>query len=360
MKVSFQEEGQVEIYKVKEKIERNKLNRDGLLREISSETLLSMYKNMVRTRSFDSKVKEMLNKGFSISEHSTLGQEAGPIGACSALEADDYILPYHRGWAWAIGKGMDPKYLLAELLGKKSGYCKGKAGPHLGSYELGILGRSGVQSAHLPIGVGVGLGIKYSSKKNVCIVFFGEGASNNGNFHEALNMASVWKVPVIYFCENNGYAIFSSAKDTTSVKDIGSRSIGYDMENYIIDGNDILAIYYTTAKAIERARAGEGPTLIETKTYRWEGHNPIDKIHYGGYRPKEEVDSWKERCPIRRLENDLIRINILNQEKVREIRSQAEKEMDLAEAFAVNSEYPTRDDFLSDIFCYTKIERAKK
>ncbi len=352
MKISFQEESQLEIYKIKEKIEKKKISREELLEKISKEKLLSMYRDMVRTRVFDDKVKEMLNKGFSISEHSTLGQEAGPIGACSALKSDDYILPYHRGWAWAIGKGMDPKYLLAELLGKKAGYNKGKAGPHLGSYELGILGRSGVQSAHIPIGTGVGLGIKYSGKKKVCIVFFGDGASNNGNFHEALNMASVWKVPVIYFCENNLYAIFSSAIDTTSTKNIGSRSIGYDMENFVIDGNDILSIYYATSKAVERAREGKGPTLIETKTYRWEGHNPgLDKIHYGGYRPKEEVDSWKEKCPINRLEKDLVKQDILNNEKVEEIRSKARKEMDIAEDFAVNSEYPTKEDYLSDVFC---------
>lgn len=351
MKISFNEESQVEIYQVKEKIEKKNIQRYDLIREISNETLLSMYRDMIRTRAFDDKIKTMLNRGYSISEHSTLGQEAGPVGACSTLNPDDYILPYHRGWAWAIGKGMDPKYLLAELLGKKTGYCKGKAGPHLGSYELGILGRSGVQAAHLPIGVGVGLGIKYTGKKNVCIVFFGDGASNSGSFHEALNMASIWKVPVIYFCENNSYAIFSSAKDTTSVKNIGSRSIGYDMENFVIDGNDILAIYYTTSQAVQKARSGEGPTLIETKTYRWEGHNPIDKIHYGGYRPKEEVDLWKKRCPIKRLENDLIKNNILDNEKIREIQLEAEKEMNLAEDFAVNSEYPTRDDFLTDVFC---------
>lgn len=351
MEVSFQEDAKLEIYKIREKIEKKEIERDKILGEISAKKLQSMYQNMVRTRAFDEKIKEMLNKGFSISEHSTLGQEAGPIGACSALKPEDYILPYHRGWAWAIGKGMNPKCILAELLGKKSGYCKGKAGPHLASYELGILGRSGVQSAHIPIGAGVGLGIKYSGKKNVCIVFFGDGASNNGNFHEGLNMASVWKVPVIYFCENNSYAIFSSAKDTTSAKNIGSRALGYDMENYILDGNDILAIYYATSQAIERARAGEGPTLIETKTYRWDGHNPIDKIHYGGYRPKEEVDSWKERCPIKRLEDDLIRVNILNKERVEEIRLKAKEEMDIAEDFAVNSEYPTKEDYFSDIFC---------
>jgi len=351
MKVSFHEENQVEIYKVKEEIEKEEIRRDELLSKIPAEKLLCMYKNMVRTRAFDNKVKEMLNKGFSISEHSTLGQEAGPIGACSALEPDDYILPYHRGWAWAIGKGMDPKYLLAELLGKKTGYCKGKAGPHLGSYELGILGRSGVQAAHIPIGAGVGLGIKYSGKRNVCVVFFGDGASNNGNFHEGLNMASVWKVPVIYFCENNSYAIFSSAKDTSSVENIGSRAIGYAMENFVIDGNDVLAIYYVTSQAIETARAGRGPALIETKTYRWDGHNPIDKIHYGGYRPKEEVDSWKKRCPIKRLESDLVKIGMLNEEEIDKIKSESEKEMDIAEEFAVNSEYPAREDYFTDIFC---------
>jgi len=350
VKVSFHGGSEIEIFKIKEKIDKEKYSRDDLVSKISPEKLLCMYKNMVRTRAFDDKIKAMLNRGFSISEHSTLGQEAGPIGACGALGTNDYIMPYHRGWAWAIGKGMDPKYLLAELLGKRTGYSKGKAAAHLGSYELGILGRSGVQSAHIPIGTGVGLGIKKLGKNNVCIVFFGDGASNNGNFHEGLNLASIWKVPVIFFCENNSYALFSSAKDTTSVENIGSRSVGYNIEGYVIDGNDVISIYYATSRAVARARAGEGPTLIETKTYRWDGHNPIDKIHYGGYRSKEEVDSWKEKCPIKLLEKDLININLLDKVKIEEIKLKTEKEMDIAEKFAIESEYPTKEEYLTDVF----------
>ena len=340
----------IEYLSVSRKHEKATISRDELMKEIPDDILMKMYRNMVRTRCIDEKIKEMINRGFGMSQHSTLGQEAGPVAACAALESQDYMLPYHRGWAWAFGKGMEPKYLLAELLGKKTGYMKGKGGPHFGCWELGILGRPGVQAAHIPVAAGVGLGIKKMEMDKVCIAFFGNGASNNGNFHEGLNLAGVWKVPVIYFCENNFYQITCNYEETTSCEDIGDRALAYDMPGYIIDGNDAAAIYYVTKKAVEHARKGGGPTLIETKTYRWEGHNVMDKGHLGGYRTLEERESWMEKCPIALLEREMKKLGLLSEEDVVRIKAEAVAEMDEAGEFAIESPYPDQEDYYTDVY----------
>lgn len=324
--------------------------RREALKEIPAEKLLGIFRDMVRTRALDEKINELLSQGHSIGQHPTTGQEAGPVAACAVLREGDYIMPYHRGWAWAIGKGMDPARLLAELLGKKTGYCRGKGGPHLADWDLGILGRSGVQGAHIPVAAGVGLSIKRLGQDRVCICFFGNGASNTGNFHEGLNLAAVWKVPVVFFCENNLYAIFSTAPETTAVTDLADRAGAYGMPGYIVDGNDAVAIYRAVRAAVERARAGGGPTLIESKTYRWSGHNPIDRIHYGGYRPKEEVDSWRERCPIRRLREDLLQTGLASPEQLDAVAEEAKREMERAAEAAVAAPYPEPSDYLEDVY----------
>ncbi|WP_306575538.1 thiamine pyrophosphate-dependent dehydrogenase E1 component subunit alpha [Anaerotruncus massiliensis (ex Togo et al. 2019)] len=329
---------------------RTERDRKKIMQGIPKETLRRMYVDMVRTRTLDEKIKEMLNRGFSISEHSTLGQEAGPIGACAALAESDYIMPYHRGWAWAIGKGMKPHILLAELLGKKTGYNRGKGGPHLGCYELGILGRPGVQAAHLPIAAGVGLSMRMQGLDRVCVAFFGNGASNNANFHEGLNLAGVWKAPVIYFCENNLYQITCTMEETTACEDIADRAVGYGMPGYIVDGNDAIAVYDVTRQAVERARAGKGPTLIETKTYRWEGHNPIDRNAMGGYRTLEEIEEWKQKCPIRLMEESLLEFGCLKEAEIAVIKADAVAEMEKAAQFAIESPYPEREEYYQDVY----------
>jgi pyruvate dehydrogenase E1 component alpha subunit len=326
------------------------ISRKEMMQEIGNELLLDIYRKMVRSRSFDEKIKEMLARGHKMSLHSSIGQEAGPVGACAALRDDDYIMPYHRGSAWAIGKGLEPKYIYAELEGKKTGYCKGKGGPHLGCYEKGVLGRSGVQGAHLSIAAGVGLAVKQEKSDKVVMTFFGNGASNTGNFHEGLNLAGVWKAPVIYFCENNLYQITCTMEETSSVEDIADRASGYGMPGYIVDGNDAVAVYYVAKKAVERARRGEGPTLIETKTYRWEGHNVMDVHHKGGYRSIEEIEEWKKKCPIALMERELKEIGLLTDADIEQIKAEAKSEMDEAMEYASSSPYPDREDYYTDVF----------
>jgi pyruvate dehydrogenase E1 component alpha subunit len=184
----------------------------------------------------------------------------------------------------------------------------------------------------------------------VCVCFFGNGASNTGNFHEGLNLASVWKAPIVYFCENNFYSIYSTIEETTAVEDIATRALGYNMPGYIIDGNDVALVYYVPKKAVESARSGLGPTLIETKTYRWIGHNPIDKIHSGVYRSAEEIERWKERCPIKLIEKDLLEYGILNEQEIARVYEEARDEMDEAEKFAIESPYPEPEEYFQDVF----------
>jgi TPP-dependent pyruvate/acetoin dehydrogenase alpha subunit len=300
---------------------------------------------MVRTRALDEKIEELLQQGVSMVQHATIGQEATPVTAIAACRDDDYVMPYHRGWAWAIGKGMSPSVLLAELMGKKTGCCKGKSGPHLADWNLRIMGRPGIQGAHLSIAAGVGLGLKMQGSANVVLTFFGNGASNTCNFHEGLNLAAVWKAPVVYICENNLYAIYTTIDEESSVQDIADRAVGYGIPGYIVDGNDVISIYTAVSEAAERARRGEGPSLIEAKTYRWLGHTSLDQMYYGGYRPKEEVDEWKNRCPVRRFHGELIEAGLMTEDDAREIVDAAKHEMDEAADFALESEYPTLEEY---------------
>ena len=318
--------------------------------QIDKETLLKIHTNMVRLRCFDDKINEMLEKGIRIVQHSTRGQEATQIAVPTAMEPGDYMMPYHRGWGWAIGKGMDPKILLSELLGKKTGCCKGKGGVHIADWNLRIMGRPGIQAAHVPIGAGVALSIKLRKAKDVVVAFFGDGASNEGNIHEAMNMAGAWKLPIVFVNENNQYALFTSSIETTSVRDLSARAQGYGMPGITIDGNDAIGGYEVAREALQRARSGQGPTFIEAKTYRIHGHTGFDQFHLGVYRSKEEVEEWKKKDPVMRLRARLIEMKIAMAAQMDDIDKKAKEEMEAAEKFAMDSPYPTREEIFSDIY----------
>jgi TPP-dependent pyruvate/acetoin dehydrogenase alpha subunit len=320
------------------------------MESIGKEVLLKIYRNMIRTRFLDDKVDEFIASGTGITQHSTRGQEATTNAACAALEPHDYVMPYHRGWGWAIGKGLEPKILLAEVLGKKTGCCTGKGGVHIADWKLRIMGRPGVQCAHLPIAVGVGLSIKLRRTGEVVVCFFGDGASNEGNAHEAMNMASVWKIPIVFICENNMYALFTPTTETTSVSDIAERAKGYAMAGAVVDGNDAIAVYQVAREAISQARYGRGPTLIESKTYRLRGHTVMDRFHLGGYRSKEEVDEWEKKDPIIRLRNKLIEMKTASEEELNEIEAKARQEIKDAARFAKESPYPAVEELFQDVY----------
>jgi len=318
--------------------------------QIPKEKQVKIYRDMVRLRFFDEKVNELVASGFRITQHSTRGQEGAQIAATTALEPQDYLMPYHRGWGWAIGKGLDPKILLAELMGKRTGCCGGKGGVHIADWNLRIMGRPGVQAAHVPIAAGVGLSIKFRKTQEVVLCFFGDGASNEGNVHEGMNLAAVWKAPIVFVCENNLYALFTPNIETTSVRDIADRAKGYGIPGIVVDGTDAIAVYQTTREAIQRARSGLGPTLIEAKNYRLHGHTAMDRFHLGGYRPKEEVEEWAKKDPVKRLRQKLVEIGYASGKELDEIDQKAKEEIEDAEKFAKESPYPSREEIFKDVY----------
>jgi len=326
--------------------EIQEFDREILAKEIGPEKLKLIYKNMVRVREFDNAIEALLRKGYDIVQHSTKGQEATPITATSYLTEDDYVMPYHRGWGWAIGKGMRPDKMMAELLGKTTGYNKGRAGAQLGDYELKVMGRPGVQAAHIPIGTGIAFTCKLNKSNRIVLCMNGNGASNAGNFFEALNMAGTFKLPIVYIVENNLYEIQEPIQDTTAVEDIALKGIGAGMPSYIVDGNDVIMLCKLISEVYEYVRAGNGPVLIESKTYRHEGHGNSDTLAYGGYRSKEEVDEWIKKDPIPRLKQDLLELNMITIDEIEKIHEEAKDEMEKAKEYGIAGEYPTKEQLL--------------
>jgi TPP-dependent pyruvate/acetoin dehydrogenase alpha subunit len=318
--------------------------------DIPIPTLRLIYRNMVLTRAFDTRLNDLAAAGEALVHHSGLGQEAAPVAACAALRPDDYLMPYHRGWAWAIGKGMEPKRILAELIGKKTGYMGGRGAAQLADWDLRVMGRSGMQAAHIPMTAGIALSIKMQKLDQVVLALFGDGPPNIGEWHEGMNLAAIWRAPAVFLCESNGYAEGTPRLQTMLNERIAERAAAYRMPGVTVDGNDIFAVYEAVREAVERARRGGGPSLIEAVTYRWLGHFPRDAEHYGGYRPKEEVDAWKERCPIRRAAERLTALGALTTAEVEAIAAAAQATVEEAVAFARESPYPTREELLAGVF----------
>ena len=272
------------------------------------------------------------------SVHLCIGQEAICSSVIALLNDGDYITSTHRGHGHGIAKSRDLKSAFSELMGKETGFCHGRGGSmHICDLARGNLGANAIVGGGLPIAVGGALAQKMRKQNNVTVSFFGDGTSNQGTFHEALNLASVWKLPVIFVCENNGFGISVPVEQSTSVKDIGVRAVSYDMPGFIIDGNDVLAVLDTFSKCKERALNGEGPSLIECKTYRWKGHWTGDPEVY---RTREEVESWMKKCPIKRMRAYLLDNKISTKEELENIDIKAQAEVDEAAQFALNAPEP--------------------
>ena len=320
--------------------------------KISNETKIKMLKTMKRIRAFEENCQSLFVAGYIPGAlHCYTGQEAVATGVCLNLRNDDYILSNHRGHGHLIAKGGEFKYMLAELYGKKTGYCKGLGGSmHIASVEHGILGANGIVGGGLCIASGVGFSIKYQDKDNVAVCFFGEGASNIGFFHEALNFASIHKAPVIFVCENNLYGISMSQSRATNIIDISIRATSYGIYGETADGNDVEAVYLAAAKAIDRARSGKGPSLLEFKTYRWGGHHAGEPGAGSLYRKKEEIEYWKEKEPIKFFEKRIIEGNILTIEDIKKMEDGIQFELDEAVEFAENSPYPEVDVMFQNIY----------
>ncbi|MBC7189324.1 pyruvate dehydrogenase (acetyl-transferring) E1 component subunit alpha, partial [Candidatus Aerophobetes bacterium] len=306
-------------------------------------------RRMLEVRYFEEAAVELFQAGrLPGFLHSYLGEEAVAVGVCSALEKGDYITSTHRGHGHVIAKGASLEKMMAELFGKKTGYCKGKGGSmHIADFSIGVVGATGIVGSGIPIATGVALACKMKKTGQVVACFFGDGASNTGAFHEGLNLASVWDLPVIFVCENNLYAESTPQREHQKIKDVSIRAVSYNMPGVTVDGNDVIAVFNAAKKAVERARKGEGPTLIECKTYRWMGHYIGDPAVY---RSREEVEEWKKRCPIKNLKNKLLKEGVFSQEELTGIEEEVKKSIKEAIEFAEKSPVPELKEALEDIY----------
>jgi TPP-dependent acetoin dehydrogenase complex, E1 component, alpha subunit len=309
-----------------------------------------MYELMLDIRDFDLKVNQLVKRGMVPGmTHLSVGEEAANIGALSALNPDDLITSNHRGHGQVIGKGIDLNAMMAEIMGKATGTCKGKGGSmHIADLENGNLGANGIVGGGHGIAVGAAYTQKVKNTGKIVVCFFGDGATNEGSFHEALNLASVWKVPVIFYSINNGYGISTSIKKVTNIEHIYERAVAYGIPGYFIeDGNDVLAVYETFKKAVDYVRKGNGPVLIESITYRWFGHSSSDP---GKYRTKEEVDEWKKKDPILKFRKYLVENKLATDEELDKLEEVSKQKIEASVEFAKNSPEPTIESAFEDIY----------
>jgi pyruvate dehydrogenase E1 component alpha subunit len=315
---------------------------------VTKETLQNMYVKMRRIREFENEASELFAGGkIPGFVHLYLGEEAIAPAVCENLTDKDYITSTHRGHGHIISKGGNLKYMMAELYGKSTGYCKGKGGSmHIADRDKGILGANGIVGAGQAIILGAGLTAQYNNTDSVAVCFFGDGSTNEGTFHESLNLASVWQLPIVFVCENNHYAISNPQTKHQHIKDISDRGVSYGIPGVTVDGNDPIAVYEAAKEAIARARAGKGPTLLECKTYRQHGHFEGDPATY---KPKEEQEAWMKKDPVPRFVKYLLE-NGFTQAEIDAIDKQVKGEIDEAIKFAEDSPYPKPEDVVQDVY----------
>jgi pyruvate dehydrogenase E1 component alpha subunit len=315
----------------------------------SADLQITLLKTMIRIRTFEERVRDLFAAGrLPGFVHLSIGQEAVAAGACCALNPDDYVLSTHRGHGHMIAKGADTARMMAELYGKRTGSCKGKGGSmHIADASVGVLGANGVVAGGLTVAAGVGLSIRQRRSGQVCLCFFGDGAANRGPVHEALNLAVIWKLPVVFLCENNGWASTTPHRYACAVGDVAARASGYGLQGIVVDGMDAAAVHDAVAGAVASARAGGGPAFIEAKVVRWQGHYEGDPQ---GYRDKSEVDAGKHRDPIRRLGAALVASGALCDGDAAAFFDAARGEIDRAVAFGESSPLPSADEALDDLF----------
>jgi pyruvate dehydrogenase E1 component alpha subunit len=314
-------------------------------------TQLRMYETMVTIRAFETRLVELFNAGrIGGVLHVYIGEEACAAGTCIHLNPTDYLLTSHRGHGHLLAKGADMDRMMAELFARETGFCRARGGSmHIIDRGAGILGANAIVAANVPIAAGAGLAAKWRGEGQVVICFFGDGAANHGAFHEGMNLAALWDLPVVFVCENNLYAQFTPQRLHAKIEDLVIRAEGYGMPGVQADGQDVLAVYRVAREAVTRARRGEGPTMIELKTYRYTGHaisNPICAIG----RSDEEIDAWKARDPIPHFEGYLLGHGVCTSEDLRAIRESAATRVAAAEAFAEASPPPRPEAALEDVY----------
>jgi len=319
--------------------------------ELTNTELLELFGRMVLIRRFEERTLELRAAGRVHGVvHPYIGQEAVAVGVCSALRLDDRIVSTHRGHGHCIAKGANIDRMMAELFGRRDGYCRGKGGSmHIAAFEVGMLGANGIVAGGLPIAAGAALAARMTGSDGVSVGFFGDGATGEGAFHEALNVSTLWKLPVVWVCENNMYASSTPLSDSIPSPDVAQYGSGYGLPSVVVDGNDVLAVRQAAVEAVARARSGEGPTLIEAKTYRWTTHFVRDQPPRDG-RPQAERDEWMRRDPIVLFGEELHGLDVLTPDLEEEIRGSVALRLEAAVEFAEASPYPEPAEAFEDVF----------
>jgi TPP-dependent pyruvate/acetoin dehydrogenase alpha subunit len=317
---------------------------------LTNEDLIKMYEKMLTIRRFEERAIKEFSAGTLIGYiHSYIGQEAIAVGVCANLRVDDRIVSNHRGHGHCIAKGADIRRMMAEIFGKKTGYCKGKGGSmHIADFKIGMLGANGIVGAGLPIATGSALAAQLEGGDRISVVFFGDGAAGEGEFHESMNLASIWKLPMVFVCENNFYGVNTATSYSMAAEHVADRAIAYSMPGTVADGNDVFAVYETAEKAVTRAREGKGPSLIEFKTYRWRGHFEGGMIP--DLRPQEELEEWKKKCPVAFFRRRLMEMGIISEDELEGINDRIMSRVEEAVQFAMDSPLPDPEDALEDVF----------
>ena len=327
--------------------EENSIQK-GAEMKLKSEELEKLYEGLVLARRLEEKMLEIFASGKKVQEHvhSGLGMEAVGIGTLSFLRKDDYVIATHRGYSNKIAKGISLKKMLAEFYGKKDGYSRGKDSHHFTAKEVNLIGKWGLIGGQFPIAVGLGFAAQAKGDGQVCVIFFGDGATNRGTFHEALNLASLWKLPIVWVCENNQYSVTTPFARHTAAEKIADYAKVYRMPGCTVDGNDVLAVHEATQKAVKRARKGKGPSLVELITYRFRTH--AERMEEP--RSQEEIEQWKTKDPIARFEEKLMKVGVLTEKEVERINREVQINIEEAIRFAEESPEPEPEVAFEDLF----------
>jgi acetoin:2,6-dichlorophenolindophenol oxidoreductase subunit alpha len=320
-----------------------------LMEKLGRDKLAWALQKMCEIRYFEEKAEDLYVRGLVHGTmHLSIGQEASSVGSVGALQDEDLIIHHHRGHGHTIAKGADITLMMAEFLGKEAGYCRGRGGSmHIADIPGGNLGATGVVGSGIPTSVGIALALQMRRSTQVLLSFFGDGAANLGEFHESLNIASIWDLPVVFICENNHYGMSMSYRRAMNIDQISARAAAYGIPGITVDGNDVLAVYEAVEKAVARARAGDGPTLIENVTYRWRGHSKSDR---NLYRSAEEIEEWKRRCPIQRFKGLLHETGVMSEEETDAIDRQARETVDQAAEAAIEMPEPSAEDMEAEVY----------
>lgn len=320
-----------------------------LLNELGREKAAWMLQKMCETRYFEEKAEDLYVRGLVHGTmHLSIGMEASPVGSISTLEPEDLIIHHHRGHGHSIAKGADITLMMAEFLGKEPGYCRGRGGSmHIADIPGGNLGATGVVASGIPTAVGIALALQMQRSDQVLLCFFGDGATNLGEFHESLNMASIWDLPVVFICDNNQYGMSMSVKRSMNIEHISTRAVSYGIPGESVDGNNVLAVHQAVRGAVDRARRGEGPSLVDNVSYRWRGHSKSDR---NLYRTQEEMEMWRRLCPIVRFKAVLVDSGMMSQDEVEAIDEESQATIDRAAEEAVTFPEPSPEHLEDEVY----------